>query len=70
MGLGGLKEAYLDSPTSDKHGEHSTKTPVCATRGGGQAGEKSDDTGCTHLNTRIRVVQEREARKKDPIKQS
>ena len=53
-----LKEAYLDSPASDEHGEHSAKTTMGAARGGRQTGKKGDDTSCSHLDIRIHVRQE------------
>jgi len=53
-----IKEVYLDSPTSDKHGEHSAKATMGTARSGRQAGENGDDTSCSHLDIRIGIRQE------------
>ena len=52
-GLGGdteSKEGCLNSPTGDKHGEHSAKTTICTARSSQQTREKGNDAGRNHLD--------------------
>ena len=52
-GLGGdteLKEGCFNSPTGDKHGEHSAKATICTARSSRQTREKGNDAGRNHLD--------------------
>ena len=55
-------EVRPDSPTGDKHGEHSAEATICTARSGRQTRENGDDAGRSHLVMRIHIGQEGEAK--------